>query len=76
MPKTKAHKAEEAMQRKRERFAINFQRYIELQPGTESYARLVSTIGQTYADNRAKETLATFKRYCKEAQIDAHGNPL
>ncbi|MBI6883161.1 hypothetical protein [Pseudomonas putida] len=76
MAKSKEQKQAEAIERKRELYGKNFDVYIECQYGTPGYHQNEQLHGRAYADERAQTTARTFERYCSEARIDKHGNPL
>lgn len=74
--KKKQQKQAEAINRKRALYSKKFNEYIELQYGTSGYDQAEKQNGRAYADERAQTALRTFERYCTEAQIDKHGNPV
>lgn len=76
MAKSKAQKQAEAIDRKRALFSINFDHYIKNQSGTAAYLEMERLRGTAHAESLAATTKGTFERYCAEAQIDKHGNPL
>lgn len=76
MAKSKKQKQAEAIHRLRLLFKCKFDIYINSQYGTESYRKCEAQLGSVYAAKRSDEARRSWLRYCKEAHVDNHGNPL
>lgn len=75
-PKTKFERQYEAIERKRRNFHKELDYWIQFQYGTSMYANLVQSQGQDFADQKRIDANTRFEKFCAEAKVDAHGNPL
>ena len=73
MPKTKLQKQQEAIERKRNFLHVYRKRFQVVLTERETN---VKRFGVEEAERRLREAEEAFKRACKEAHVDTHGNPI
>lgn len=76
MAKSKAQKQLEALDRKRALYSDKARRFRNTQFGSSDYTQYEHRFGTEAAQRWAEEEKRIFLKFCKEAQIDTHGNRL
>lgn len=75
MAKSKEQKQAEALARKRANYNLQLETMMKHRPGGKYYDIRLLEGGMERARRGEEQANATFGKYLKEAQLDAHGNP-